>query len=62
MSRKMGVMEFVHRANIAKYQKILTTYLTSYERDFVERRLAEERAALQQLRVPKPKNDLQLAC
>jgi len=41
--------QFAHRANIAKYQKILSTYLTAEERRFVERRLAEERAALQQL-------------
>jgi hypothetical protein len=38
-----------HRANITKYQKILATYLTAEERRFVERRLAEEQAALQQL-------------
>jgi hypothetical protein len=61
MSRKMGINEFVHRANIAKYQKMLTTYLTPYERDFVERRLAEERNSLQQLCVPGPENDFQLA-
>ena len=41
--------QFAHRSNIAKYQKILATYLTIEERRFVERRLAEERAALQQL-------------
>ena len=40
---------FGHRANITKYQKILATYLTAEERRFVERRLAEEQAALQQL-------------
>ena len=40
---------FAHRANIARYQKILATYLTPEERRFVERRLAEEQAALQQL-------------
>jgi hypothetical protein len=39
---------FAHRANIARYQKILATYLTVEERRFVERRLAEEQAALQQ--------------
>jgi hypothetical protein len=41
--------QFAHRANITRYQKILATYLTAEERRFVERRLAEERAALQQL-------------
>jgi hypothetical protein len=36
------VEKFVHRANIAKYQRILRTYLTDEERRFVERRLKEE--------------------
>ena len=40
--------EFVHRANIVKYQKILGTYLTDYERRFVEHRLSEEQASLRQ--------------
>ena len=40
--------EFVHRANIVKYQKIFGTYLTDYERCFVKRRLSEEQAALRQ--------------
>jgi hypothetical protein len=43
--------QFAHRANIARYQKILATYLTAEERRFVERRLAEEQAALQQFSV-----------
>ncbi len=41
--------QFARRANIAKYQKILAKYLTTDERRFVERRIAEEQAALQQL-------------
>jgi hypothetical protein len=41
--------QFAHRANIERYRKILKTYLTTEERGFVERRLAEEQAALQQL-------------
>lgn len=41
--------QFAHRAKITRYQKILATYLTAEERRFVERRLAEEQAALQQL-------------
>ena len=50
MALRMETPErFAHRANIARYQKILATYLTSEERRFVERRLAEEQAALQQL-------------
>lgn len=49
MTLQMETAErFAHRMNIAKYQRILATYLTADERHFVERRLAEERAALQQ--------------
>jgi hypothetical protein len=40
--------QFGHRANIDRYRKILGTYLSAEERRFVERRLAEEQAALQQ--------------
>jgi hypothetical protein len=50
MALRMETPErFAHRANIARYQKILATYLTPEEHRFVERRLAEEQAALQQL-------------
>ena len=49
MTLRMETTEqFVRRANIERYQKILATYLTAEERRFVERRLAEEQAALQQ--------------
>jgi hypothetical protein len=49
MALRMDTPErFAHRANIARYQKILATYLTVEERRFVERRLAEEQVALQQ--------------
>jgi hypothetical protein len=52
MVRKMETaqQQFVHRENIARYGRILATYLTAEERRFVERRLAEEQAALQHLR------------
>ena len=50
MMAKNDIMQkFIHRTNIVKYEKILATYLTADERRFVERRLAEERAALLQL-------------
>ena len=50
MTLRMETTEqFVHRANIERYQKILATYLTAEERRFIECRLAEEQAALQQL-------------
>lgn len=50
MALRMETQErFAHRANIARYQKMLATYLIDVERRFVERRLAEEQAALQQI-------------
>ncbi len=42
------ILKFAHRANIDRYEKILATYLTDEERHFVERRVAEERASLEQ--------------
>jgi hypothetical protein len=47
-SRLETAEQFAHRMNIAKYQRILATYLTAEERRYVERRLAEEQAAFQQ--------------
>jgi len=49
MDSNIDIWQFVHRANIAKYKRILTTYLTEHERRFVEARLAEEQAAFCQL-------------
>jgi len=46
---RMETAEQAHRANITRYQKILATYLTVEERRFVERRIGEEQAALNQL-------------
>jgi hypothetical protein len=40
---------FAHKANIARYQKILAGHLSPAERDFVERRVAEEQGALRNL-------------
>lgn len=39
-----------HRGNVARYLRVLRTHLTPLERDFVTRRLSEERAALRALR------------
>jgi formylmethanofuran dehydrogenase subunit E len=41
-------LKFAHQANIDRYRKVLATYLTDEERDFVERRLTEEQASLEQ--------------
>jgi hypothetical protein len=38
-----------HRQNIERYRRLLETSLTVLERDFVERRIAEEEAALDRL-------------
>jgi len=55
--------QFAHRANIARYQKLLATYLTAQERCFVERRLVEEQVALQQVAAGAvPANDTSYAC
>ena len=36
-----------HRNNIARYRRLLKTKLTEYERQFIERRLSEERSAME---------------
>jgi hypothetical protein len=38
-----------HRANIDRYRRLLKTHLTDGERQFVERRIAEEEAALERI-------------
>ncbi|MGL3109163.1 hypothetical protein [Bradyrhizobium zhanjiangense] len=38
-----------HRNNIHRYQRLLRTKLSELERQFIERRLAEEQAAVQSL-------------
>jgi hypothetical protein len=38
-----------HRNNIARYRKMLKTSLTDLERQFVERRLAEEQSAMEKI-------------
>jgi hypothetical protein len=38
-----------HRNNISRYERLLKTYLTEIERNFVELRLSEEHAALRLL-------------
>jgi hypothetical protein len=38
-----------HRNNIRRYRRLLTTKLTEFERQFVDRRLSEERSAMERL-------------
>ena len=41
--------QYAHRQNLARYRRLLATDLTVEERRFVERRVAEEQAALRRL-------------
>jgi hypothetical protein len=43
-----------HRNNIRRYRRLLRTHLTDLERQFIERRLEEERQALRKLVVSPP--------
>jgi hypothetical protein len=38
-----------HRNNISRYRRLLKTKLTEFEREFIERRLSEERSAMERL-------------
>ena len=38
-----------HRNNISRYRRLLKTKLTEFERQFIERRLSEERYAMERL-------------
>jgi hypothetical protein len=38
-----------HRNNITRYRRLLKTKLTECERQFIERRLSEERSAMEKL-------------
>jgi hypothetical protein len=43
-----------HRGNIERYRRLLRSRLTEVEREFLERRLAEERSALHRLLARNP--------
>ena len=38
-----------HRNAISRYRRLLKTQLTEFERQFIERRLADERAAMERI-------------
>ena len=38
-----------HRNNISRYHRLLETQLTDFERRYIERRLSEERSAIERL-------------
>jgi hypothetical protein len=46
MDGQAELWNWVHNANIERYQRLLTTSLTPVERRFIERRIGEEEAAL----------------
>jgi hypothetical protein len=48
-SERNTTQRFTHRANLTQWRKILSGHLTTAERDFVERRVAEEQEALRKL-------------
>ena len=43
-----------HDSNISRYRRLLKTNLSDLERRFLERRLSEERSALESLAHPAP--------
>jgi hypothetical protein len=49
MEQVAEVFTRAHRKNIQRYRRLLRTHLTELERSYVERRLAEEKAALLRL-------------
>ena len=48
-SNLQAARQLGHQANLVRYRRILATHLTAAERDFVERRVAEETETLERL-------------
>ena len=48
MDDKLALLR-AHRTNVNRYQRLLGTKLTEFERGFIERRLSEERSAIEKL-------------
>lgn len=51
-------IQAVHRANVDRYRRLLATHLTGHERQFIERRMAEEQEALRKAGQSGPPLDL----
>ena len=49
MSNESTVRILAHRQNINRYKALLKTELTVLERDFIDRRIAEESAEIRRL-------------
>lgn len=54
MDDRVALLEFICRQNIGRYEKMLRTELTDLERAFIERRLSEEKQALQFVQAQTP--------
>ncbi|MFY9834898.1 MAG: hypothetical protein WAK55_00235 [Xanthobacteraceae bacterium] len=50
--------QYAHRQNLARYRRLLDTHLTAEERRFVERRVADEQAALRRLSRSAAREDI----
>jgi len=50
--REIGIFFCAHRNNIHRYRRLLETKLSSWEHQFIEKRLAEEEPALVDLTAP----------
>jgi len=46
VSDRNAQMTFVCRQNIRRYERLLNSYLTDLERDFIKKRIAEEKQTL----------------
>jgi hypothetical protein len=49
VSNESAVRILAHRQNISRYKALLKTQLTALERDFIDRRIAEESAEIRRL-------------
>jgi len=49
MSDEKFALLRTHRNNISRYRRLLKTKLTEFERQFIERRLSEERSAMERI-------------
>ena len=60
MTEVQRALMAAHQGNVRRYRRMLGTYLTDFERQFVEHRLFEEEDAIRQLRgapVPGDRGD-----
>lgn len=55
------VLIFAHRTNIDRYRRLLKSYLTVNERQFIERRLGEEEKALMDITQSATRLDCRIA-